>query len=118
MWAIQQARLRRRHRPELLGHLPQQLHEERPRAGRRCPRPSWSGSGTPSTTTRRREITVDVERLLVEVPAIGLVEPFPIDPATQERYLDGLDDVGITLRHESEIDAFETTRPAWLAARA
>ena len=45
------------------------------------------------------EITVDVERLVVEVPAIGLVEPFPMDPATQERFLRGLDDVGITLRH-------------------
>ena len=46
------------------------------------------------------EITVDVERLVVEVPAIGLVEPFPMDPATQERFLGGLDDVGITLRHD------------------
>ena len=63
------------------------------------------------------EITVDVERLVVEVPAIGLVEPFPMDPATQERFLGGLDDVGITLRHAAEIDAFEATRPDWLAAR-
>ena len=63
------------------------------------------------------EITVDVERLVVEVPAIGLVEPFPMDPATQERFLGGLDDVGITMRHESAIDAFEATRPDWLAAR-
>ena len=63
------------------------------------------------------EITVDVERLVVEVPAIGLVEPFPMDPATQERFLGGLDDVGITLRHETSIDAFELTRPEWLTAR-
>ena len=60
------------------------------------------------------EITVDVERLVVEVPAIGLVEPFPMDPATQERFLGGLDDVGITLRHAAAIDDFEATRPAWL----
>ena len=60
------------------------------------------------------EITVDVERLVVEVPAIGLVEPFPMDPATQERFLGGLDDVGITMRHESEISDFEAARPAWL----
>jgi 3-isopropylmalate/(R)-2-methylmalate dehydratase small subunit len=63
------------------------------------------------------EITVDVERLVVEVPAVGLVEPFPMDPATQERFLGGLDDVGITMRHESAIDEFEATRPGWLAAR-
>ena len=63
------------------------------------------------------QITVDVERLLVEVPTIGLAEPFPLDAATQERYLHGLDDVGITLRHAADIDAFEATRPDWLAAR-
>ncbi len=62
------------------------------------------------------QITVDVERLLVEVPTIGLEEPFPLDAANQERYLKGLDDVGITLRHADEIDAFESTRPAWLRA--
>jgi 3-isopropylmalate/(R)-2-methylmalate dehydratase small subunit len=60
------------------------------------------------------QITVDVERLLVEVPSIGLEVPFPLDAATQERYLNGLDDVGITLRHAAEIDAFEATRPSWL----
>ena len=53
----------------------------------------------------------------VEVPAVGLVEPFPMDPATQERFLGGLDDVGTTMRHESAIDEFEATRPGWLAAR-
>jgi 3-isopropylmalate/(R)-2-methylmalate dehydratase small subunit len=61
------------------------------------------------------QITVDVQRLLVEVPAIGLAEPFPMDRATQERYLNGLDDVGITLRHAADIDEFEAHRPAWLA---
>ena len=60
------------------------------------------------------QITIDVERLLVEVPSIGLEEPFPMDPATQDRYLGGLDDVGITMRHEHQIDAFEATRPTWL----
>jgi 3-isopropylmalate/(R)-2-methylmalate dehydratase small subunit len=60
------------------------------------------------------QITVDVERLLVEVPSIGLEEPFPMDRSTQDRYLGGLDDVGITMRHEAEIDAYEATRPTWL----
>ena len=60
------------------------------------------------------DITIDVERLTVEVPAIGLVEPFPMDPATQHRFLEGLDDVGITLGHVDEITAFEADRPAWL----
>ena len=60
------------------------------------------------------EITIDVERLNVEVPAAGITEPFPMDPQTQYRFLNGLDDVGITLTHVDEISAFEKTRPAWL----
>ena len=61
------------------------------------------------------EITVDMERLLVEVPAAGIVEPFPMDATTRERFLDGLDDIGISLSHASEIDAYEQRRPAWLS---
>jgi len=60
------------------------------------------------------EVTVDVDRLVVEVPALGLVEPFPLDPATQQRFLEGLDDIGITLVHADAITGFETMRPAWL----
>jgi len=60
------------------------------------------------------EITIDVERLTLEVPAAGITSSFPMDPQTQHRYLNGLDDVGITLSHVAEIDAFEASRPAWL----
>jgi 3-isopropylmalate/(R)-2-methylmalate dehydratase small subunit len=60
------------------------------------------------------QVIVDVERLVVEVPAIGLTEPFPIDAATQHRFLEGLDDIGLTLAHADAIDAYESTRPAWL----
>jgi 3-isopropylmalate/(R)-2-methylmalate dehydratase small subunit len=60
------------------------------------------------------EITVDMERLLVEVPSIGFVESFPMDPPTQHRFLNGLDDIGITLSHATKIDDFEKSRPAWL----
>ena len=60
------------------------------------------------------EITVDVERLLVEIPSIDFVEKFPMPPQTQHRFLNGLDDVGITLTHANEIDSFEANRPAWL----
>ena len=60
------------------------------------------------------QIVVDMERLMVEVPATGLTAPFPMDAATQHRFLNGLDDVGITLTHAADIDDFETRRPAWL----
>ena len=60
------------------------------------------------------EITVDVERLNVEVPAAGITHTFPMDPQTQHRFLNGLDDVGITLTHADDITAFEQHRPEWL----
>ncbi len=60
------------------------------------------------------EVTIDVERLVVEAPAIGFTATFPLDPFTQNRLLEGLDDIGLTLRHEADITAFEARRPAWL----
>jgi 3-isopropylmalate/(R)-2-methylmalate dehydratase small subunit len=62
------------------------------------------------------EITVDVERRLLEVPALGWSEPFPLDDATRERFLEGLDDIGLSLRHELDIDRFEASRPSWMPA--
>ncbi len=64
----------------------------------------------------RTTIVVDVERLVVEVPAIGLVEPFPMDAPTRQRFLEGLDDIGITLTHVDAIDAYEARRASWLTA--
>jgi 3-isopropylmalate/(R)-2-methylmalate dehydratase small subunit len=61
------------------------------------------------------QIVIDVERRVVEVPAIDLIEPFPLDDSTRHRFLDGLDDVGLTLAHESEIDDYERHRPAWMS---
>ena len=60
------------------------------------------------------EITVDVERLTVEAPAAGLESTFPLDRATQERFLQGLDDIGITMRHVDDIATFEQDRRPWL----
>lgn len=60
------------------------------------------------------QITIDMERLVVEIPSAGLIEPFPMDPSTQHRFLNGLDDVGITLTHVDDITSYEAHRPAWL----
>jgi 3-isopropylmalate/(R)-2-methylmalate dehydratase small subunit len=60
------------------------------------------------------EIVVDVERLVVEVPSLGIVETFALDESTQHRFLHGLDDIGISLAHEDEIAAFEERRPSYL----
>ena len=64
----------------------------------------------------RTASTVDVERLTVEAPAIGLETTFPLDAAIQERFLEGLDDIGLTERHGDAITSFEGSRPAWLPA--
>ncbi len=64
------------------------------------------------------EITVDVERRLLEIPELGIAERFPLDDATRERFLQGLDDIGLSLRHVEEIDRFEATRPSWMPASA
>jgi 3-isopropylmalate/(R)-2-methylmalate dehydratase small subunit len=61
------------------------------------------------------EIVVDVEQLVVEVPSAGLREPFPMDASTQERFLGGLDDIGITLTHADAITTYESARPTWLS---
>jgi len=60
------------------------------------------------------EVVVDVERKRVAAPAIGLDVGFELDDFTQYRLLNGLDDVGLTLRHADAITSYESTRPAWL----
>ena len=64
-------------------------------------------------TDPKTEITVDVERLTVEVPSFGISESFAMNPDTQNRFLNGLDDIAISLKHEAAISKFEKTRPSW-----
>jgi 3-isopropylmalate/(R)-2-methylmalate dehydratase small subunit len=58
------------------------------------------------------EITVDLGAR--EVRSGDLTVPFEIDDYTRWRLLEGLDDIGLTLRYADEIDAFEKDRAAWL----
>ena len=51
---------------------------------------------------------------MVEVPAAGIAEPFPMDPPTQHRFLEGLDDIALTLTHADAIDTYESNRPSWM----
>lgn len=39
---------------------------------------------------------------------------FPLDEGTQHRFLEGLDDIGLTLKLEGDITAFEQRRPSHL----
>jgi 3-isopropylmalate/(R)-2-methylmalate dehydratase small subunit len=58
------------------------------------------------------EITVDLEGRVVRGP--GFEEPFAFDNFTRYRLLNGLDDIGLTLTHEDELEAFERSRPGYL----
>jgi 3-isopropylmalate/(R)-2-methylmalate dehydratase small subunit len=60
------------------------------------------------------EVVVDVEAKRVAAPAIGLDVPFEIDDFTQYRLCNGLDDIGLTLQHETKVTSHEQRRPAWL----
>ncbi|HEU5158287.1 MAG TPA: 3-isopropylmalate dehydratase small subunit [Streptosporangiaceae bacterium] len=62
------------------------------------------------------EFTVDLgER---EVRWAGGTLPFEIDDYTRWRLMEGLDDIGLTLRHADAVAAFEERRPAWLPVTA
>ncbi len=58
------------------------------------------------------QITVDLESKAVTAP--GVDESFAIDDFTQWRLLEGLDDIGLSLRNEEKITAYESNREAWL----
>lgn len=59
------------------------------------------------------EITIDVERRTLEAPAIDLDVSFDLSDAVQHRFLNGLDDIGLTLQNVGSIDTFETSRPGF-----
>ncbi|WP_117213893.1 3-isopropylmalate dehydratase small subunit [Allorhizocola rhizosphaerae] len=61
----------------------------------------------------RPTTTVEVDLEALEVRADGRVWGFTLDSFSRWRLLEGLDDIGLTLRHEDRISAFETQRPAW-----
>jgi 3-isopropylmalate/(R)-2-methylmalate dehydratase small subunit len=60
------------------------------------------------------EITIDVARGTIEAPALGLAGTFPLDEFTRDRLLNGWDDIGLSLRYEEDITAYERRRPAFL----
>lgn len=60
------------------------------------------------------EITVDLGNR--EVRWGAETASFEIDDYTRWRLMEGLDDIGLTLRHVDAITAFEERRPGWLPA--
>ena len=84
-----------------IGLLPIELREESVRA--------LMDAALDDPDTR---IEIDLDSLTVRAP--GLDETFDMEQFTRWRLMEGLDDIGLTLRHTDAIDAFESSRPAWL----
>ncbi len=57
-------------------------------------------------------LTVDLAARTITAP--GFETAFEIDDYTRWRLMEGLDDIGLTLRHVEAIDEFEAERPAFL----
>jgi 3-isopropylmalate/(R)-2-methylmalate dehydratase small subunit len=62
------------------------------------------------------EVTVDLDSR--QVRYADQVVDFELDDYSRWRLMEGLDDIGLTLRHAERIATFESTRPAWLPTTA
>ena len=60
------------------------------------------------------ELTIDVERGTLSAPAAGIETTFPLDEFTRHRLLEGLDDIGLTLKSADEITSYESSRATWM----
>jgi 3-isopropylmalate/(R)-2-methylmalate dehydratase small subunit len=56
------------------------------------------------------EVVVDLESQTVATADGTFVRRFEIDPFVKDCLLNGLDDIGLTMQHESDIAAFESRR--------
>ena len=68
-----------------------------------------AAAGDPAPT-----ISIDVERSLVASRDAEVSASFPLDEHSRRRLVEGLDDIGFTLRHGADIEAYEARRPEWL----
>jgi len=71
-----------------------------------------------SATNSAHQITINLEAQTVTDDQ-GFSAHFDIDPFRKYCLLNGLDDIGLTLRHESELDSYESQHDAefWLAPK-
>ena len=71
-----------------------------------------------STANPQHQITINLEAQTITDDQ-GFSATFEIDPFRKYCLLNGLDDIGLTLRHESELDSYETKHDMefWLAPK-
>ncbi len=64
--------------------------------------------------TKDYQLTIDLEQCEVRDDR-GFLARFPVDEFVRHCLLNGLDDIGLTLQHEAEIESYEKRHPAPLA---
>jgi 3-isopropylmalate/(R)-2-methylmalate dehydratase small subunit len=64
--------------------------------------------------TKDYQLTIDLEQCEVRDDQ-GFLATFPVDEFVRHCLLNGLDDIGLTLQHEAEIESYEKRHPAPLA---
>ena len=109
-------RLQVRHRAVLRRHLLQQQLQERLPAGGAHRIARWTACSTTARCPGFR-LVVDLERQTVSTTDGSKSFRFDVDPSRRHSLLNGLDEIGVTLRHADEIRAFEARRQAqfpWL----
>jgi 3-isopropylmalate/(R)-2-methylmalate dehydratase small subunit len=60
------------------------------------------------------QILIDVEQRTLKTTSPQIETTFELDDFTRWRLLEGLDDIGLTLRNEDAISEHEANRPSWL----
>ena len=60
------------------------------------------------------ELIIDIDSRTIGCLAAGIEEQFPLDDFTRMRLIEGLDDIGLTLRNADAITAYEANRKEWL----
>jgi 3-isopropylmalate/(R)-2-methylmalate dehydratase small subunit len=64
------------------------------------------------------QILIDVESRTIRTADGRIEAPFELDDFTRWRLLEGLDDIGLSLRHGDEISEHESKRQTWLPSTA
>ena len=63
------------------------------------------------------ELVVDLPAQKIAVSDGSWSRQFDIDPFRKYRLLRGLDDISMTLEYLSDIEAYESSRPAWVGGQ-
>ncbi|MBA3449771.1 MAG: 3-isopropylmalate dehydratase small subunit [Chloroflexia bacterium] len=64
------------------------------------------------------EVLIDVAEGWISAPSVGLESGFALDEFTRHRLLEGLDDIGLSMRQVNKIAAYEASRAAWMPSMA